>query len=290
MYFYTAYGLRVRSPLALPGLAGCDGQVDIEITFGKLHLPSCGTIKDGCVRASIDDALLYWRAVGAFLVCSGREIVVDVRSELDDRLVHLLLLGPVFAALLHQRGQLVLHASAVSIDGDMVAFLGPSGCGKSTIAAALYARGHAMVADDVFAADMTGENPTAHPGFPQVRLWPAASQRLHVEQDRLRHPLTDKRACSATRGFSTEPLPVRCLYVLAKGSNAQIDNIKPQGALVELIRHTYTARLLDASRSVSHFHQCSQLVAKVPVRRLTSQRSPAALSGLATLVEKDVGV
>ncbi len=148
-----------------------------------------------------------------------------------------------------------------------------------------------MVADDVFAADVTGENAIAHPGFPQVRLWPQAIKRLNGERDKLpRHLLAEKRAYSATRGFSTEPLPVRCLYVLAEGSHAQIDDVKPQAALVELIRHTYTARLLDASRSLCHFLQCSKLAAKVPVRRLTSQRSPAALSSLATLVEKDVAV
>ncbi len=137
MYSYTAYGLRVQSSLALPGRAGGDGPADVEIKSDRLHLPSCGPIKDGCVRASINEALLSWRNVGVFLVRSGHEIVVDVRPGLDDRLVQLLLLGPAFAALLHQRGHLVLHASAVSIDGEVVVFLGRSGCGKSTIAAAL---------------------------------------------------------------------------------------------------------------------------------------------------------
>jgi hypothetical protein len=81
---------------------------------------------------------------------------------------------------------------------------------------------------------------------------------------------------------------LRCFYVLAEGTCAEVEHLEPQAAFVELIRHTYTARLLDSHRTPSHFLQCANLVAKVPIRRLTSQRSLAVLPRLASLVEKDL--
>src|SRR3989454_2089338 len=47
----------------------------------------------------------------------GREIVVEPAPGVDAGTLRLFLLGPVRAVLLHQRGFLVLHASAVVLDG-----------------------------------------------------------------------------------------------------------------------------------------------------------------------------
>lgn len=64
------------------------------------------------------------------------------------------------AIILYQllNGRVVLHGSAVVIDGVAVATIGPSGAGKSTTAAALVRQGAALLADDVVAiADREGQ-------------------------------------------------------------------------------------------------------------------------------------
>ena len=68
----------------------------------------------------------------------GQEVIVEPSPDADERAVRLCLLGPIVALIPHQRGRLILHASAVAVGGDAIAFLGGQGWGKSTIAAALH--------------------------------------------------------------------------------------------------------------------------------------------------------
>jgi hypothetical protein len=115
--------------------------------------------------------------IGTFLVRDGREILVDPDPDAGDALLQLALLGPVLAALLQQRGDLVLHASAVEIDGAAVGFLGGRGAGKSTMAAALLRRGYPLLTDDILAVSLEDGSPRVLPGFPQLKLWPDAVAR-----------------------------------------------------------------------------------------------------------------
>jgi hypothetical protein len=58
------------------------------------------------------------------------------------------LLGQVLSFALLSRGYEPLHATAVVIDGQAIAFLGDCGHGKSTLGAGLIARGFGLLTDD----------------------------------------------------------------------------------------------------------------------------------------------
>jgi hypothetical protein len=184
-----------------------------------------------------------------------------------------------------------LHASAVALDGGAVAFLGGPGWGKSTLAAALYARGHGILADDVTAVDADAGSPMVFPGFPQLKLWPEAAAALGDAPETLPriHPMLEKRARPAGRGFPEAPLPLRRIHVLARGPAHEIEPLRPQEALLELVRHSYCARLLQALDARRHFLHCARLANCVPVCRLKGERSLSALPDLAHLVEEDLG-
>ena len=65
------------------------------------------------------------------------------------------------------------------------------------------------------------------------------------------------------------PLLLRRIYVLAEGQANEIEPLRPQEALVELVRHSYVARLLEATGTASsHFLQCASLANRVPICRL----------------------
>jgi hypothetical protein len=238
-----------------------------------------------------EEVYLFWKDAGKFLVRRGCEIVVEPAPAAVDQVLRLFILGPALALLLHQRGRLVLHASSVVVAGGVVAFLGESGWGKSTMAAALHSRGHSLVADDVTAVQVEVDNgsPTVVPGFPQMKLWPESITTIGDIPETLPRvePDWDKRAHRVDRGFSSSPVPLHRIYVLAEGQANEVEPLGPQVALVELIRHTYAAALLDTMGTSQHFLQCATIVNKVPIARLRRSWSLSTLPDVAGLVEED---
>jgi hypothetical protein len=77
---------------------------------------------------------------------------------------------PLAAAL---QGLEPLHASAVALDGNALAFTAPSGTGKSSLAAHLVAAGAGFLTDDVLALERGDDGVVAHPGAARLSLAPA---------------------------------------------------------------------------------------------------------------------
>lgn len=293
MFRYGAYGLGIDAALPLPELVARDeaSNRDVVVRLGRVGYPLPKVLPDEVYsRATADEVLLVWKDAGAFLVRGGREIVVDPLPGVEERVLRLCILGPALGVLLRQRGRVVLHASAIDVAGGAVAFLGEAGWGKSTMAAALHSQGHRVVTDDVTALQVDKDYPVVFPGFPQLKLWPEALVALGDVPERMPwvEPNVQKRARRSIRGFSLDPLPLRCVYVLAFGETQQIEPLGPRDALVELVRHSYGARVLKTVETSSHFLQCAGIVNSVAVRRLKRPRSLEALPDLALLVEEDL--
>jgi hypothetical protein len=102
-------------------------------------------------------------------------------------IVHLLLDHAIPRFLSLQTGYLVLHASAVLMDGHAVAILGQSGQGKSTLATYLASNGSSLLTDDclVLRQEESAGAWLAAPGYASVRLWSDSSEALGFSGDSL---------------------------------------------------------------------------------------------------------
>ena len=244
-------------------------------------------------KASPQAVALRFPEVGAFLVSGGREILAEPLPGLDERVLRLFVLGPALGVLVHQREGIALHGSAALVDGRAVVFLGDSEWGKSTAAAACYREGMPLVADDV--AWIEGEGiPTIRPAYPQIKLWPDSARALGWDPDRLRrvHPDVDKVAVRAEEGFPDAPVGVAAVYVLAPGDegHARPTDLTPHEAFVELVRHTFTVDLLEATgQREDHFARCVALADAVRFRRLPVGSDPAEARLLPSRILKDLG-
>jgi hypothetical protein len=299
MYCYTAYGLTIRSDLRLPELLVAGGATaDVAFREGRVDRPpEVVGVKNG-FHAEGADAYFFWETVGSFRVRNGQEIVVEPTPGVDERDIRLPLLGTVLAVLLHQRGLLVLHASAVAFGGRATAFLGAKGQGKSTMAAALYGRGSTLLADDVLAIDLPhNAEPVVLPGFPRLKLLPeAAAHALGDDPELLPRVASDeeKRIRRVVDRFADRSVPLESVCTLAEGPEPALKPLDRQSAITSLIGHSFAARfgdrLLHGAAALAHLRKCASLLGYVTPYTLERPRSLSMLPEVAQLVEERLGV
>lgn len=293
MYSYVAYGTRIQSYLALPQLttAAPDGDADVHVCTRPLHdVPFPLDDSDFHTDTTAEGVWIRCGGVGTFLIRNGSEIVVDPDPAAADRVLRSYVVKAALAAVLHQRGRLILHASAVAVHGSALAFLGASGMGKSTTSAALHTRGHQLLADDLVAVDTTGPGcPKAFPGTPQIALFPEPARAVGEDPGMLTpvSPRSPKFICEA-RHFASAPLDLRRIYILADSTVNSIEPVPQKDALLALVAHTYGLRVFQAKPETAHFRACMTILERVPVRRLHRTMDLSALGELAEIIEDDV--
>jgi hypothetical protein len=290
VHCYTAFGLDIASAFPLPELMSGKGTTDVEIRQGGALEGDPSPEADDATIAP-GEARLAFRGVGRYVVRDGREIIVSPSPEVADTSLRLALLGPVMAVLLQQRRFLVLHASVVSIDGRAVLFLGASGWGKSTMAAALHARGHRLVVDDIAAVRISDAGAEVYPGFPQLKLWPDAVAALGEDAAGLPRldPGYEKRARRVTAGFAgTEPLPLAHAFVLTFGDALVVERLAGREAFVELLRHSYGIQWLHGVAGAAQFFDRVHAARRIRVSRLTRPADLALLPAVAAAVEAEL--
>ena len=219
MQFYRVSGLSVASEIDLPGLiAGAPARTP-QVTIRRGEVPEELSGRPRPARPGRSPASSSSCASPTSRASSstdGSEIVVAPESEAGDADIPVFILGTVFGILLHQREQIVLHASAVRVNGKAVLFCGASGAGKSTLAAALAQRGYPLVTDDVCTLTLDGAGaPLVHPDGRQLKFWAQAIERLDLAAQRGERVRASLEKFYVEPGeVFTEPLALGAVYAL----------------------------------------------------------------------------
>lgn len=285
MKIYKAYNLHIASELEMPELTEVEGEPDIIIKFGKVD-------EAAIMQANSGDYLVgEMPDIGKFTFQQGRKLIIDLEQEVDESLLRTVILGPLLCVLLRQQGLLVLHASAVNIDGKAVAFMGGPGWGKSTLATAFHTQGYKVLTDDVMPVQVTSEQPLVFPAYPQFKVWEDAAHSLGHDTENLSLIYKDAQKLSYkfSYGFQQTPLPLYRIYILDRGNEHQISNIQPQEAFVNLIRHSRAINSVTHQDFVTqHLQQSAQLVKQVSFRRFSRKPSLEDVPELLKMIVNDV--
>lgn len=270
MHCYQAFGLAIGSDLPLPDLPVTHQAPDVLIRQRRMSAASLADKHDG------GESIAGLVAGGAFrfLVERGREIWFDYDEDFAGTdMIPSILLGMVFAAVLRQRGLLVLHASSVAKDGCAIGFVGDSGWGKSTLAEYFCQRGYTLLSDDIVAIQLEDSAAVALPAFPQVKLLPDAGLLLRHDYGELRvlHGEMGKRARVANEHYNPAPCPVKSLFVLedAVKDRPRVADLPGHRAVMELTRHTRMRHMftrVDFQRG--QVQLCGKLIRRAQVRVL----------------------
>jgi hypothetical protein len=307
---YRVYGLVLECsiPLSCPR-AAARSRPDVQLLPGDarrfdsarrlLHLPAKPRQWFECHRLNDRTTYLRWASLFEFLISpDARTIEYHSLGKATDESLTTYLLGQVLSFSLLSRGSDPLHATAVVIDGEAVAFLGDCGYGKSTLGAAFAARGIPVLTDDVLALEMHDGRWMAHAGPPRLKLFPSVARRvlarnaggrLHADTSKLILPLERAQA-------SDHAVPLRALYMLPNPADSRARaqtriSVKPvegQKAFLALVRSAFNLIQIDRARLANQFDVATRLVRDVPIRRLTYRRRLSHLERVCDAVIADV--
>ena len=292
MPLYTAYGLGIDSCLTLPELVAGADKIDLTIRKERiLDKPSEISQNEFFYWRGDRETGLHWQALGTFLIRAGKEIIIETVGGVDEEDLHPALLGACLAVALHQRGHLILHASAVKIGDKAIAFIGNKGWGKSTIASAFIEQEYQFITDDVLAIDLSRDRPLVYPSFPQLKLCPDAVVAMGKDPETLPRVMsqTTKRQYRPDRNFNTDSVTLQSIYLLNKGAELQINKIAAQDSILPLLAHSYGARfgkeLLELGEA-EHFLQCTQLANRVGIYSLQRPSDISLLADTVNLIQQ----
>ena len=281
---YSVFGLRLDSALPLPGLrpappAERSGGAEVVVRRGAVEAPGPPGAYGISGWPGDDADTVVWRR-DTRLRITATEIVVDTA---DDDFARQCVLGPGLGVLLHRRGHLVLHGSAIDVGGRAVVLVGHKGAGKSTTAAALVARGHRLLTDDLVALGTGG---AVLPGPTQMKLWGASSSALGIETEPFIDGLDKGVWHGATAAEHATPLALVC--ALDWGERLALTPLAGASAFGDVFAHVYAPRFLGARAGASLVGRVAGLVGAVRAGRLVRPRDLGAVDALAETIERAV--
>jgi hypothetical protein len=181
---------------------------------------SCGVSESGYVLRFYDMLDFHVSTENCRIRCAPTE-------NIPASTVRHLLVDQVVPRLLGHRGNLVVHGSAVVIDGQAVAFVGESGMGKSTLAAYLHQQGHEILTDDCFSLkEDISTGISLIPNYPGVRLFGDSSAEVLDNPSRyeVAH-YTSKKRILLENAESQAHLPLSALFFLSSTEDDNSQNV-----------------------------------------------------------------
>lgn len=297
---YGLGGLHIVSDLPLPALAAYPREKSRgdRVLIHRSHVPESLSSVDVVFpggQCNATEFLIIIPGVAKYLIRGGTEILVDQAPAAHVGDVCAYLLGTVFGVLCHQRGITPLHASAIDVANGCIAFVGDSGAGKSTLIAALAARGHQVIADDVCFLQRDDEQGKVRvwPGVTRLRLWEDAMKALGYDDSGVEREFRGYNKYLIPLPTPRNPFKSRHLqrvYQLnsaPKGERASIDRLRGAAALELLIQNIYRLELAEnMGRKANAFVLSATAAQHVPVFRFSRPLGFHALDEALDFLEK----
>lgn len=265
MQQYYAFGLVIESEFDLP-------QVEIsKATHSDVVIKSMPNIeRDFISDFSIEKQAIRFsiKDIGNFKITNGNTIEVYPLSD-DYSKLPIFLLGSCMGALLHQRGEMILHGSCVSKGEQTILITGDSGSGKSTLASVFLSHGWKLLTDDVAVIKNPENAALVQPSYPSQKIWGDSPEfnsnnnEIHSVYKRDGH---SKFGINVKDSFVSEPKTLTTILKLIASDNpSYIEPINGFTKIDQLMKNTYRYYMLNRDELETHFQKCVTMSLKVPM-------------------------
>jgi len=293
-FFYTAYGLTIKSELALPELRSIQPVSNANITISPAE-PSDAFNRENLNRN-------YWRAtahgfymhiedIGTdFHVTNGNRIIIETAADTSDFNIHLYL-NSCMGVLVQQKNILPLHASCISKGTECIIISGQSGSGKSTLAMALNKKGYPLLSDDICALHFSQENPPfVYPSIPQIKIGADSANALKINTSNL-NSTPSKHIVPIDNRSAERRHIIKAIFSIEQSDNDQfkIRDLHGSQKMAILIKNTYapTELIANLGKSKIHFDHCSILAKLYKVKQIYRTSSLNNLPDLISIIENE---
>ncbi|MCX6556471.1 MAG: hypothetical protein NTW95_03420 [Candidatus Aminicenantes bacterium] len=226
LYTYIVYDLIVRLPFPCPPLTHAPegATADVNVVDGTVPRTLAAPLAEGPMWQAEPGRFLFrgGKHAGDFLAEGGNCVTLERHPEAEEELLCFYFFDIVLAAILRQRGLLVLHANAAVTPNGAVAISGESGAGKSTTLAALLQHNCAMLSDDITTLRLENDGHVqVLPGMPLIHLSEDAAAGLgHDIAGLPRHRWRRLKAAIPTQTvMAMQPARLHALYLLQKNTD-----------------------------------------------------------------------
>jgi len=236
-----------------------------------------------CIKMVHQEWRLELEGIGWFRATNGQTLEWERWDDsVSDRDIRTFLVTSGLGALAIQRGELVVHGTALERDERAIALLGHPTTGKSTLAWCLLQQGWRLISSEVTVIKADRTIPL---GPQQIKLWHDAAQKLGIEAVNLplvRRGLKRYRITPPAQSLATAPTPLSAIYILNRSTNGDANNkdtllgkikvseaLNQQSGLLALRNQAFHARFYRGMNTEARlFMQATGCVRSTPVHRL----------------------
>jgi hypothetical protein len=303
---YALYGLTLKSAVPLP----CPS-VDPQLVSPDITLLECGSaeIEQSCAQERISfrdegfwqssifadgSSYVVWKEHFEFVVSAGAEQVLWRKLQaVPNEVFFTYFLGQVLSYCLLARGIEPLHATAIAVDDNAVAFLGDSGAGKSTLAAAFLQKGYTLLTDDVLTLGFSGKDVWVRPGIARVKLNPDSADAVFSGRRSIPMNSFTSKMIFPLNGSQhrSREVPLRALYVLPDKpckSRIMIRQLSGRASFLPIVQNTFNDTVLHPDRLKQQFSFAARLASLIPIKRLSYPRRLNMLPDIADTILGDL--
>jgi hypothetical protein len=298
---YRAFGLNIESEVDMNEIEeSCFEKSDVRISYGHVEKPKNVSKEDKhgntIYKKKNGKITSYVEGFGGFKIENRNSIKVHPEKDPEKTGFRFFVFGTGMALLLHVRGVVVLHGSAICIKNKIIGFIGNSGSGKSTTAALFNSEGYPLFTDDVLAVDIENDKVMAYKGSPYIKLNPDSAERVTGKRaSRLGkvYPSSPKRVYEPKNEKKLDKREVEKIYVInrksRKKSTEKVSEKKIGGeeSCMRLIENAYVPRLLGKEAiCAEHFEKTCIIASKTKVCLLETKDSLDKSDQIVRYIEK----